>query len=245
MILAAGFGSRLKPLTEQIPKPLVPVAGVPMLTSAVHRLRALKPQILVINSHHLAPQLADFIDENISGLRRLEFIYEPSILDTGGGIRNAAGFLDGSFFITVNADIITDIPLAPLVSRHLRSRALVTMLLHDRPRYNQVEVDSRGSVCGFGRVNPAAGNRLLAYTGIQVCSPLLLELMAREPSGAFALIPFYQRLLAAGRTDIKAHVVDTGKSFYWRDLGTFADLAALENDFRKTPDLRRRLGLNL
>ena len=244
MILAAGFGTRLKPLTEQMPKPLVTVAGVPMLTFALNRLRQLKPHTLVINGHHLAPQLKNFIDENVFGFRRLEYIFEPSILDTGGGIRNAARFLTGPFFITVNADVITDIPLVSAVSQHLRSGALVTMLLHDYPRYNQVEVDSRGCIRCFGRGQAVPGNRLLAYTGIQICSPRLLALLARETRSAFSLITFYQRLLAAGRFDIRAHVVDPENGCYWRDLGTHADLAALANDLSQTPGLQHRLLVN-
>ena len=243
MILAAGFGTRLKPLTDHLPKPLLEIAGVPMLTLALNRLRRLKPRTLVVNGHHLSDLLELFLNEKKSGFRQLEYIFEPSILDTGGGILNAANFLDGPFFITVNADIISNIPLAPAVARHLKSRALVTMLLHDRLRYNQVEVDPAGTIRQFGAKQAISGNRLLAYTGIQICSPLLLDLLAREPVAAFSLITFYRRLLAAGRLDIRAHIVDTTTSCYWRDLGTHADLAGIEHDLRSDSTLAGRLGV--
>ncbi len=245
MILAAGFGTRLKPLTEQTPKPLIEVAGVPMIKLALNRLRKLKPGTLVVNGHHLAGQVENFIYKNSFGFRQLKYIFEPAILDTGGGICNAAGFLEGPFFITVNADIVTDISLTRAVSQHLQSRALVTMVLHERLRYNQVEVDSDGRIRGFGGGLTKSENRLLAYTGIQVCSPLLLALMAREKVSAFSLITFYKRLLAAGRLDIRAHIVDTENHFYWCDLGTHDDLAAVANDLRHDETLARRLGFDV
>ncbi len=245
MILAAGFGTRLRPLTEQTPKPLIEVAGVPLLKFALNRLRKLKPGTLVVNGHYLSDQIENFLYKNCSGFRHLKYLFEPEILDTGGGICNAAGFLDGPFFVTVNADIITDISLFRAVSQHLQSRALVTMVLHERPRYNQVEVDGKGSIRGFGGGLTETGNRLLAYTGIQICSPLLLDLMAREKAQAFPLITFYKRLLAAGRLDIRAHVVNSENHFYWRDLGTHDDLAAVADDLRRDETLARRLGFDI
>jgi len=244
MILAAGFGTRLKPLTEQTPKPLVEVAGVPMLKLVLNRLRKLNPGTLVVNGHHLSGQIENFLYRNSFGFRRLKYLFEPVILDTGGGICNAAGFLDGPFFVTLNADIVTNISLRQAVSQHLRSRALVTMVLHERLRYNQVEVDAEGCIRGFGGALTKSANRLLAYTGIQVCSPLLLSLMAREQVSAFSLITFYKRLLAAGRLDLRAHIVDTENRFYWRDLGTHDDLAAVANDLRQDKTLAHRLGFD-
>lgn len=245
MILAAGFGTRLKPLTELTPKPLIEIAGVPLLKLGLNRLRKLKPEILVVNGHHLSGQIENFLHKNRSGFRQLKYLFEPEILDTGGGIYNAAGFLDGSFFVTVNADIVTDISLFRAVSQHLQSRALVTMVLHKRVRYNQVEVESSGRIRGFGGTLTGSENRLLAYTGIQICSPLLLALMAREKVSAFSLISFYKRLLAAGRLDIRAHIVDTENHFYWRDLGTHDDLAAVADDLRRDKTLAGRLGFDV
>ena len=244
MILAAGFGTRLKPLTERLPKPLVPVAGLPMLALSLNRLRKLKPRILVVNGHHLSAQLETFLEQSAYGFQQTEYLYEPLILDTGGGIRNASRYLRGPFFVTMNADVVSDIPLHEAVVQHLKRRSLVTMLLHDRERYNQVEVDFRGRIRGFGRSCAASGNRILAYTGIQICSPLLLDLMAREKSARpFSLITFYRRLLAAGRLDIVSHVVDTHAKYYWRDVGTPDDLAAIEDDLAHNPSLSVRLGV--
>jgi mannose-1-phosphate guanylyltransferase len=244
MILAAGFGTRLKPLTERLPKPLIPLAGQPMLAFSLNRLRKLKPRILVVNGHHLSAQLETFLEQSAYGFQQTEYLYEPLILDTGGAIRNASRYLRGPFFVTMNADVVSDIPLLEAVTQHLKCRSLVTMLLHDRERYNQVEVDCRGRIRGFGRSRPASGNRILAYTGIQICSPLLLDLMAREKFGCpFSLITFYRRLLAAGRVDIVSHVVDTQSDYYWRDVGTPGDLIAIEHDLVQNVGLAARLGV--
>ena len=244
MVLAAGFGSRLKPLTDRLPKPLVPVAGVPMLALTLNRLKRLKPHILVVNGHHLSGQLEAFLQESSTGFQRVEYLYEPLILDTGGALRNASRYLRGPFFVTTNADVVSDISLSGAVTQHLRRRSLVTMLLHDRERYNQVEVGPDGRIRGFACSQTVSGSRLLAYTGIQICSPLLLDLMAREMvAHPFPLIAFYRRLLAAGRSDIVSYVVDTRDQYYWRDLGTPKDLMAMEHDLNRNRDLALRLGV--
>ncbi len=243
MILAAGFGTRLKPLTDRIPKPLVPVAGIPLLELSLKRFREIKPRILVVNGHHLSGQLETFLRQTSYGFQRVEYLYEPLILDTGGAVRNASRYLRGPFFVTTNADVISDIPLREAVAQHLKRRALVTMLLHDRARYNQVEFDQEGRIMAFGRSQAASGNRILAYTGIQICSPLLLDLMEREPRRPFSLITFYRRLLAAGRLDLLGHVVDTKDNYYWRDVGTPEDLIEIEHDLSNDTGLAVRLGI--
>ena len=244
MILAAGFGTRLKPLTDRLPKPLVPIAGMPMLELSLKRFRKLKPRILVVNGHHLSDQVEAYLRQSSHGFLRTEYLHEPLILDTGGAICNASRYLrGGSFFVTTNADVVSDIPLREAVAQHLKRRSLVTMLLHDRDRYNQVEVDSAGRIIGFGCCQPASGNRILAYTGIQICSPLLLDLMARESGRPFSLIAFYRRLLVAGRLDIVSHIVDTRDNYYWRDVGTPDDLVAIEHDLAHNAGLAARLGV--
>lgn len=249
MVLAAGFGTRLGSLTQSLPKPLVKVAGRPMLAYVLHRLRRLRPAALVINGHYHSPLLAAWLRDHGSGFRRLDFLHEPEILDTGGGIDNAASRLSGDFFITFNADVVSDIPLASAVRFHLRRQALVTMIMHDHQRYNQVEIDAGGRIINFGRRSceagagkPPAGHCLRAYTGIQICSPRLLSLLRRRRPGPFSLIDFYASLLATGRADLHSFEVDTQSDFYWRDLGRPEDLRALEADLGGRPELAARLG---
>ena len=242
MILAAGFGTRLRPLTDRLPKALVPVAGVSLLELWLARLRPAKPATLLVNGHYRVMQLATVLNRVAYGFREVRLLREEPILDTGGGLRRAMAFARGDFLATVNVDVVTDISPALALARHLREKALVTMILHDHPRYNQVEVDDRGRITAFGRDRPRPGRRLLAYTGLQLCSPRLLKLFQRCPEPAFPLVPFYQRLLAAGRNDLKACIVDTRKEYYWRDAGTPDDLKVLDNDLASWPGLARRLG---
>ena len=215
-----------------------------MLELSLRRFRKLKPRVLVVNGHHLSDQVESFLWQSAQGFLRTEYLFEPTILDTGGGICNASRYLRGGpFFVTTNADIVSDIPLCEAVAQHLKCGSLVTMLLHDRYRYNQVEVDLAGRIIGFGRTRPAFGNRILAYTGIQICSPLLLDLMARESARTFSLIAFYRRLLATGRSDIVSYIVDTKNNYYWRDVGTPDDLVAIEHDLASDAGLAERLGV--
>ena len=242
MILAAGFGIRLRPLTEALPKALVPVAGKALLALWLDRLRPLRPASLLVNGHYRVAQLAAFLRRESFGFRRVRLLREEPILDTGGGLRRALACARGDFLATVNVDVVTDLSPALALDLHRRERALVTMILHDHPRYNQVEVDNRGRITAFACRRARPGHRLLAYTGIQVCAPRLLALLRRQPEPAFPLIPFYQRLLVAGRRDLRALVVDTARDFYWRDVGTPGDLKALEKELTDQLDLAPRLG---
>ena len=242
MILAAGFGTRLRPLTEHLPKALVPVAGMPLLELWLRRLRPLKPATLLVNGHYRVTQLEGYLAAAAYGFREVRLLREDPILDTGGGLKRALAFARGPFLATVNVDAVTDISPVLALPRHFLTRALVTMILHDSPRYNQVEVDDCGRITAFGLKRARPGRRLLAYTGLQVCSPRLFHLLRRRPEAVFPLVPFYQRLLAAGRRDLRVCVVDTADKFYWRDAGTPGDLEALEEDLRTRPGLARRLG---
>ncbi len=242
MILAAGFGTRLRPLTEHLPKALVPVAGQPLLGLWLERLRPLKPAALLVNGHYRVEQLEAFLATSAAGFREVRLLREAPILDTGGGLRRAMAFARGRFLATVNVDVVSDLSPALALDRYRREKALVTMILHDHPRYNQVEVDDGGRITAFGLSRPRPGRRLLAYTGIQVCSPRLFRLLQRCPEPVFPLVPFYQRLLDSGRRDLLARVMDGDENYYWRDVGTPGDLEALENDLAARPELARRLG---
>jgi mannose-1-phosphate guanylyltransferase len=242
MILAAGFGTRLRPLTQSRPKALVEAGGVSLLAAHLERLRPLKPNCLLVNGHYRVDQLKAFLAQNIVGWRDFRLLVEEPILETGGALKNAAPFVRGAFLVTVNVDAATDLSPALVVADYYRRPSLATLLLHDEPRFNQVEVDPESRIIAFGRRRAAPGNRLLAYTGIQLCSPLLLQMLACEKATAFPLIPFYQRLLAAGRRDLRAVVVASGQDYYWRDIGTPDELAALETDLYNRPGLARRMG---
>lgn len=235
MILAAGLGSRLGPLTESTPKALLPVGGVPMLERAAVRLKAAGARSFVVNAHHHADRVAAFCAE-LS--RRLSVPVAVSreddlLLDTGGAIKKAAALLRGRepFFVH-NADVLTELDLRALYAAHAESGALATVSVRERDSARSYLFDARGRLVGHddlksGRTTWAkgavTGAARLPFDGIHVISPALLDQMTE--SGVFSITKTYLRL-AAGGADIRAF---RGDRWAWHDVGTPEKLAAAES----------------
>jgi NDP-sugar pyrophosphorylase family protein len=128
-VLGAGLGKRLQPLTEDLPKPLVPIFGKPLLTFALDHLIALGVESFVVNTHHLPEKFAGSLGESSYRERPLRLLHEPVLLETGGGIKNAEPFLSAENFLVYSGDILTDLPLTPLLEEHFRARNEVTLAL--------------------------------------------------------------------------------------------------------------------
>ncbi len=219
LILAAGFGARLLPHTRAIPKPLFTLGGVPVLKHAIDRLIACGCRKILINTHHLSHQIAEFLS-CLDPLPDVEIreIYEPEILDTGGAIANVRKIMGDDSFFVINSDVVTDLDLASVWRFHRKTRALATLVLHDRPLYNQVTIDMDGWITGFR--SPGQG---LAFTGIQVLSPEIYAHLPQDP--VFSSIDWYAHLCPSKR--IKAYVAH---DLYWEDIGTihaYSDTARL------------------
>ncbi|MEX1298102.1 MAG: sugar phosphate nucleotidyltransferase [Desulfotignum sp.] len=209
LILAAGFGTRLLPHTRIIPKPLFTLGGVPILKHTIDRLIACGCRRILINTHHLSHQITEFL----AGLNTgpdvdVRQVHEPRILDTGGAIANVRHLMANDRFFVINSDIVTDIDLKSVWRFHQKTRALATLVLHDRGPYNQVTMDADGWITGFR--SPGQG---LAFTGIQVLSPDIFDHLPEEP--VFSSIDWYSRLCPAG--GINAYVA---RDLFWEDLGT-------------------------
>jgi NDP-sugar pyrophosphorylase family protein len=233
LILAAGVGSRLRPLTDKIPKALIPVGGIPMLERVALRLREAGASSFVVNAHHHAAAVADFC-EGLS--RRLGAPVSVSreddvLLDTGGAIRKAAPLLRGRepFFVH-NADVLTDLDLKAMCAAHKESGALVTLSVRARETGRAYIFDPAGRFIGHddrttGRVlikGPVPGAQRLPFDGIHVISPVLLDKLTE--SGVFSITKTYLRLAASG-ADIRAFRADR---WSWHDIGTPEKLAAAE-----------------
>jgi aminoglycoside/choline kinase family phosphotransferase/dTDP-glucose pyrophosphorylase len=216
LVLAAGFGTRLAPYTDHLPKALFPVGGTPLLGHMIAALKAAGCATIAVNTHHLEDRIRAYLAENDFGLP-VHLSHEPEILGTGGAIRRLADFWDSDPFLVVNADIFTDINLAEVYRSHCGQSAPVTLVMHDYEDFNQVWVDRCGRVAGFERFGdspPSDRHRKLAFTGIHV---LDAGIVGRIPEGKFCnIISIYRELLAEGRT-IHAHVV---RHHYWQDVGT-------------------------
>ncbi|MEA2108652.1 MAG: NDP-sugar synthase [Pseudomonadota bacterium] len=237
MVLAAGYGTRLRPLTEEMPKPLIPVVNQPLLSMVLRHLFRWQPRRVVVNGHHLSQQVHDFL---LSSPRAesISFIHEKNILGTGGGIRNAAAKLGGEFFVTINGDVLTDLPLDLVMDFHRQQDVLATMVFHDYPRFNSVQVAGQRIVSFNQKYTSTDKTQLLAYTGIQICSPRLLSIFSG--SGFISIIDVYEQLLREEREQIAAYIMPAGQ-YYWRDLGTVGDYLNIHRDLRENPALAHSL----
>jgi NDP-sugar pyrophosphorylase family protein len=241
MILAAGLGTRLRPLTDTRPKALVEIAGRTLLEITLTRLRAFGISEIIINVHHFADMIVDYLKSNNNFGMRIEISREDEVLlDTGGGLKKAAWFfledpahLDEPFLLH-NVDVISSIDFQRMLQFHREHHALATLAVQTRETSRYLLVDDQLQLCGrcAGRDHEPeivrASPRLqpLAFSGIHVISPRLLSMITEE--GIFSIIPTYLRLASQGEK-ILAFRAD---NYYWRDLGRPADLAQAAHDLR-------------
>ena len=211
MILAAGLGTRLRPLTLKRPKALMPVGNRPMIDRVIHYLQKYGVDELMVNAHHHKGQLVSHLDGGRPFGLPIQVKVEPRILGTGGGIQNTEGFWDDSPFIVINSDILTDIDLARALKAHQAAGSLATLILHEYERFNQVRINEDREIVDIA---PEPGPGRLAFTGIHIIEPALLS---HIPKGQFShIIDTYLKLIHEGHP-IRAYV---SHGHYWRDVGT-------------------------
>jgi mannose-1-phosphate guanylyltransferase len=227
MILAAGLGTRLEPLTSIRPKPLFPILNRPLLGITIEQLQGMGATGIVINAHHLADQVELFIRGEQWGLE-VQVRVEPEILGTGGGIKNCADLLrDAPFFCVINADIYHTFDLRPAIRYHTATNNLATLVLCDDPRFNQVGIDEEGriiSIRGEEVQKSFSPPGVLTFTGIHLISSRLLDSM--PSAGFFDIIRFYIDLASRGEA-VRGYQMQGG---YWRDIGRIEDYRALHRD---------------
>jgi N-acetyl-alpha-D-muramate 1-phosphate uridylyltransferase len=218
MILAAGFGTRLGSLTDEIPKPLVPVAGRPMIATAIEALKRAGCTDIIVNAHHHAQHIVRHFSEKDYGVR-IRVSVESDILGTGGGIVHARPLLeDTPYFLLHNADIVTDADLSTLVDEHHRHAPLATLLVHRRETKRSVLFDTGLRFLGKevwreeGMEFPDDALRF-NYCGVQVISREFFDLDL--PGGFSDLFDCHRSALASGKS-IRGFVHEN----YWTDLGT-------------------------
>ncbi|MDE2290597.1 MAG: nucleotidyltransferase family protein [Elusimicrobia bacterium] len=212
MVLAAGLGTRLKPLTDAAPKCLIEVGGMPLLERVLRRLKAAGVDAAVVNAHHHAGQVEAFLKARGPALGlRLELSVEDPVLETGGGLKKAAWFFDdGEPFLVHNSDVVTDLDLGGLMAAHRASGALATLAVRDRPSRRKLLF--RGGRLA-GREGDGPGDAL-AFSGVHACSPALLARMTE--TGVFSLTDVWLRLAREGAL-IAPFRHDAGT---WVDIGT-------------------------
>ena len=230
MLFAAGLGTRLRPLTNTIPKALVPVAGVPMLERVARRLIEAGADRLVINAHHHADQVERFVRERDGfGVDCRLSIEEGEPLETGGGLKRAweLGHFRGDRSIVVhNADVLTDFPLAELLAAHHATGALATLAVMDREKSRALVFDDDGlyaAVAKDGSLrsarDPRGEPRHLGFCGVHAMDPALLPRITE--SGVFSIVWPWLRLAGEGAR-ILPHRID---GHTWIDIGSPEKLA--------------------
>ncbi|MGM9802794.1 MAG: nucleotidyltransferase family protein [Muribaculaceae bacterium] len=237
LIFAAGLGTRLKPLTNTMPKALVPLCGVPMLQRVINNIMQIGITDIVINIHHFGEQIVQFIEENHNFGANITISDERDLLlDTGGGIVKAQHLLDGDEpFLVHNADIFTDLNLQSIINHHKASNAHVTLLVKQRNTQRYLVFDNDNRMMGWtnvdtGEVKPASLNlqcphQCFAFGGVHVISPEILPLLSKfsaEPK--FSIIPFY--INACSKLNIQAF---NPQGYHWFDIGKLETLHQAES----------------
>ena len=242
MVLAAGLGTRLRPLTDHRPKALVEVGGRTLLEIALARLSSFGIREVIVNVHHFADMIGDYLKANKNFGMRIDVSREDDVLlDTGGGLKKAACFfLENSGaaeepFVLHNVDVISTIDLHRMAQFHAENHALATLAVQERPTSRYLLFDEQLQLCGrkSGKdgqaelVRSSSHPKALAFSGIHVISPRLFSLMTEE--GVFSIIAPYLRLAAQGEKIIAFR----SDEYQWRDLGRLDDVMQADQDARQ------------
>jgi len=223
MIFAAGLGTRLKPWTDHHPKALAPVNGKPLLQRNIEYLKRSGIDNIIINIHHFAQQVIDFLAQHNNFGCNITISHEQAeALETGGGLKFAASHLErADNFIVINADILTDLNIDKMFQFHLQHKPLVTLAVTSRPSSRNFLFDENDFLCGWknnktGEERISIPGKLLiprAFSGIHIIQHKLLPLLTEE--GKFSIVDVYLRLCKAhsilGFDHSEGILVDVGK----------------------------------
>lgn len=211
-ILAAGLGTRLRPITNFIPKPLLPLAGKPIVEYVLENLQKLAPQNIGINLHHKPRKLLNWLKTS-SYSSRIQIFYEKEILGTGGALKNAYAFLKDSLFLVHNADIFHSFNLREVLDFHLNKKPLATLVVKDIPWANKLFIDKKNRLIGIDPISvPKGCYRKLGFTGVAIYDPQFLDFL---PSGFCSVVEGWLKALEQGKTILTYAVKEE-----WFDVGT-------------------------
>ena len=208
LILSAGFGTRLLPYTETVPKPLFRLNRKTVLERIIDKLVFAGCKRVYINTHHLGRKIEAFI-ETIDNRDLVQTVHEPDILDTGGAIKNIGQFVKDDCLIVINSDVVFSLDIGTIAQYHMKEGAFATLVLHGDERFNTVAVDKNRFIISF-----TGGEDPFAFTGIAMLSPEIFKYM---PAGKkFSSIELYENAVRNGDC-VKAYI---SNQFFWEDIGT-------------------------
>lgn len=232
MILAAGLGTRLKPLTNTIPKALILLNGITLLERTINKISRAGYDEIIINIHHLSGQIKDFLEQKkYFGLNISISDESDELLDTGGGLKKAASFFnDAKPFLLHNVDVMTDLNLNELLDTHKNNNSIATLAVMKRESSRQFLFDDEMNLCGWQNkmTNEIKISRQkmtpfqqFAFCGIQILEPAIFDFFPKE--NKFSLVDFY--LETSKVKTVKGNISDS--SFFF-DLGTIKKLDQAE-----------------
>ncbi|MCD4683322.1 MAG: nucleotidyltransferase family protein [Bacteroidales bacterium] len=231
MIYAAGLGTRLHPITQQIPKALVQISGKPLLEILIEKFIKTGIHDIIINVHHFAEQIIEFVNTKENFGINIQFSDERNkLLDTGGGLKKASWFFDdGNAFLVHNADVLSDIDLNNLVETHLKLNAIATVAVRKRTTSRYLLFDQENVLCGWENIK--TGERIMTrptkfylqfgFSGIHVINPSIFNYM--EEKGKFSIIESYLKLAKHHKIISFDHTHSI-----WLDLGKNENLQEAE-----------------
>ena len=240
MVLAAGLGTRLRPLTNDRPKALVELNGRTLLEITLSRLRQFGVREVIVNAHHFSELIPPYLAANQNFGMTIEVSTEDVLLDTGGGLKKAAHFFlhrhpagDDEPFILHNVDVISTIDLSRMLKFHREDNVLVSLAVQGRQTTRYLLFDESGRLCGrrsqdgkAEQVRPSPKPQALAFCGIHIISTRFLKLMTED--GVFSILQSYLRLAGAGERIMSFRADE----YYWKDLGKPENLAEAEEDVK-------------
>jgi len=222
MILAAGLGTRLWPLTEDRTKPAVPFLGKPLVVYSLEYVRDVGIEDVIVNLHHMPESVRAALGDGSAWGARVTYSFEPEILGTGGALDKVRDRLEDDDFVVVNGKLVTDLDLAGAIETHRRRRAIATLMLkpnHRREHFTNVQVDGNGDILGFKGFPDGPGATVsqetpLMFTGIQILSPRIFEYIPRDCFSHTTTKAFPAAIEAGER--VTSYVAD-GE---WREMST-------------------------
>ena len=242
MILAAGLGTRLRPITNDRPKALVEVGGRTLLEITLTRLQAFGIRNVIINVHHFADMVVDYLKAHANFGMQIELSREDILLDTGGGLKRAGWFFlqdpgRDEPFILHNVDVVSDIDIGRVMEAHVAAQALATLAVQPRQTSRKLLFDDQLQLCGRRishpgnekdeLVRPSTHLGAFGFTGIHVISPRIFEKMTEQ--GVFSIVDVYLRLAGEGERIIAFRADE----YSWRDLGKLENIAKMQQDLQQ------------